>query len=239
MSELNLDKFKDVTGLVIDKLEGGYYNPEWHSTGDSRYSSSGETMYGIDRKAGGNINTTPAGQKFWNTIDTNKSKNVWRWLYIPPEPLKSQLRELASEVMYPVYLKNASAYLKPNTRDIVEGDSRLLFHFIYASWNGPGWFKKFANDMNKAVDSGEKNPDKLVKVAIDSRTKEGLSPGSPPNSLIAQGGKKISSFIDSLKGYAKSGYDIVKKNPIPTAIITALLIVSGYVLYTQIKKNKK
>jgi hypothetical protein len=233
----DLNTFKDVTGLVIQKLEGGYYNPDWHSTADSRYGSSGETMYGIDRKAGGSINTTSAGQNFWSLIDKNKSKEVWKWNYIPPEPLKTQLRELASELIYPSYLRNANNYLNPKTREIVDKDSRLLFHFIYATWNGPGWFKKFATDMNNAVDSGVTNPDKLVQIAIDSRTKEGLKKGSPPNSLIAQGGNKIAGFIESVKDYAKSGYNIAKKNPIPTALITMLLIVSGYVLYTQLKKK--
>lgn len=234
---LSLDSFKDITNLVIKKLEGGYYNPQWHSTGDSRYSTSGETMFGIDRKAGGTINDTPAGQKFWSLIDKNKSKSTWKWNYIPSEPLASNLRDLASEVMYPVYLKNAKNYLSPKAKEIVESDPRLLFNFIYASWNGPGWFKKFASDINKAVDSGITNNDKLVQIAIDSRTKEGLKPGSAPNSLIAQGGKKIAGFIDSLKGYASKGFEKVKKNPIPTAIITTLVILSAYVLYSQLRKK--
>ena len=225
---VNSDTFKLVTGVVIDKLEGGYYNPEWHSTGDSRYSASGETMYGIDRKAGGRINTTPAGQKFWSIIDANKSKGVWKWNYIPPEPLKTQLRNLASEVIYPSFATNSKTFLKPETRKIVENDPRLLFHFSYATWNGAGWFKKFASDMNKAVANGVTSPDKLVQVAIDSRTKEGLTAGSSPNSLIAQGGKKIEGFINSLGSY-------VKKNPFPTAMITALVLVSAYVFYSQIK----
>ena len=75
---LSLDTFKGVTDLVIKKLEGGYYNPQWHNVGDKRYGDSGETMYGIDRVAGGTINTTPAGQKFWALIDANKNKSVWK-----------------------------------------------------------------------------------------------------------------------------------------------------------------
>ena len=44
--------------MIIDKLEGGYYHPDMLEDGrikDSRYSASGETMMGIDRKAGGKI----------------------------------------------------------------------------------------------------------------------------------------------------------------------------------------
>ena len=44
--------FNDSTKLVIDQLEGGYFNPAWHNVGDPRYSTSGETMFGLDRHAG-------------------------------------------------------------------------------------------------------------------------------------------------------------------------------------------
>ena len=27
----------------------------------------------------------------------------------------------------------------------------LLFHFSYASWNGEGWFKRFATSLNSAI----------------------------------------------------------------------------------------
>jgi hypothetical protein len=74
-------------------------------------------------------------------------------------------------------------------------DGRLLFHFIYATWNGSGWFQKFAKDINAAVAQGITNTDALLKVAMHSRTKEGLTKGSAPNSLIAQGGNKIEKIV--------------------------------------------
>jgi hypothetical protein len=232
------NKFKTVTQLVIDKLEGGYYNPSWHSVGDSRYSASGETMFGIDRKAGGSINDTTAGREFWGIIDKAKNKQVWKWNY-KGGTLAPQLKDLVVEIMYPVYERNAKNYLTPQSKAIVDSDSRLLFHFIYGSWNGTGWFKKFATDMNKAVASGITDTDKLSQVAIDSRTKEGLKVGSPPNSLVAQGGKKIATLFGSLKDAvvigAKATEETVKKNPLPTAIITAVLIVASYMIYKQIK----
>lgn len=232
------DKFKTVTQLVIDKLEGGYYNPIWHSTGDSRYSASGETMFGIDRKAGGSINDTTAGKEFWGIIDKAKTPQVWKWNY-KGGTLASKLKDLVVDIMYPVYERNAKNYLNPKAKAIVDSDNRLLFHFIYASWNGPGWFKKFAQDMNKAVDSGITDKDKLAQVAINSRTKEGLKAGSAPNSLIAQGGNKIATLFNSLKDLTiqgtKKGVDVIKKNLIPTALITTALIVGSYFLYKTIK----
>lgn len=199
MSGSLYDRFVRVTILVIKELEGGYYNPLWHSIDDRRYGSSGETMYGIDRKAGGAINRTPSGIKFWTLIDNNKTKEVWKWNYIPKDPLATELRKLATDVMWGQYQSYAKIYMIKETRDIVESDPRLLFHMSYAGWNGSSWFKKFANDLTKAIKSGIKDTNSLVQIAINSRTKEGLKVGSAPNSLIKQGGEKIAKFINTSK----------------------------------------
>lgn len=230
-----------MTALVIDNLEGGYYHPDMLKDGrvkDFRYSNSGETMFGIDRKAGGSINTTSAGKKFWNIIDTANASKNWKWNY-KGGPLEDTLKLGASDVMYPGYEKNSKNYLSPDAKQIVDSDNRLLFHFIYGTWNGPGWFKKFAGDINKAVSSGVKDTDKLTKIAIDSRTKEGLKPGSKPDSLIAQGGNKIAGFIDSLKEYGSKSVDTVKKNPIITTIVVLTMVVAGILILKTIKQDGK
>ena len=46
-------------------------------------------------------------------------------------------------------------------------------HFSYASWNGPGFFQKFANSLNKAVKEG-KSDKELLKQAIADRKNTGL-----------------------------------------------------------------
>lgn len=252
---VNKDKFNSIVNVVIDKLEGGYYHPDMLNDGrvkDSRYSNSGETMFGIDRKAGGKINDTASGRAFWSIIDNANARKGWKWNYKGGE-LAPQLKQYVTGIIYPQYDGLASKYLSPKTKDIVDNDNRLLFHFIYGTWNGAGWFKKFANDMNKAVDSGITNSDELTKVAIASRTQEGLKSGSSPNSLIAQGGNKIEGFIDSLKNSVSSGYTqteksissgytqtqtLIKKNPITTVILVAITIISGYMIYKYTKKNK-
>jgi hypothetical protein len=230
------NKFASVTNLVIDKLEGGYYNPAWHSTGDSRYGGSGETMFGIDRRAGGTLNDTAAGKQFWSLIDKTKTRDVWKWNYMGGA-IAPQLKQYVVEIMYPTYEKFASRYFDTKTKEIVDNDNRLLFHFIYAAWNGEGWFEKFANDMDKAVQSGTTNPDKLVQVALNSRTKEGLKSGSSPNSLIAQGGRKIAGFIESLKNVGSQASDLVKKKPLITIIITMVSVISIYALYKSLKRK--
>ena len=214
------DKFKSVTKLVIDKLEGGYFHPNMRTANPKKfgpYHRSGETMFGLDRHAGHGLYystsrksddvlrnlkhiesgvyqyKTPEAKEFWTTIDTANAKNNWQWLYRGGS-LENKLKDLTAEIMLPSYERNAKNYLDAKTREIVEKDNRLLFHFIYASWNGSGWFQKFASDMNKAVSSGIIDADKLSQVALDSRLKK----GSSPNSLIAQGGNKIAKIFDSL-----------------------------------------
>lgn len=189
--------YDDVVAAVIDKLEGGYYHPDMLKDGrikDTRYGASGETMMGIDRVAGGKLNETPAGIEFWKLIDEAGARTNWSWNYKGGE-LEPKLRELAGQIIKPHFEKLVSTYLTPKSKELVYSDGRLLFHFIYATWNGSGWFQKFATDINDAVASGITDPTQLVQVALNSRTKEGLKPGSRPNSLVAQGGEKIAKLV--------------------------------------------
>jgi hypothetical protein len=46
-------------------------------------------------------------------------------------------------------------------------------HFAYASWNGPGYFKKFAKSLEDGVKSG-KSDEELIKQAISNRKSTNL-----------------------------------------------------------------
>jgi hypothetical protein len=96
-----------------------------------------------------------------------------------------------------------------------------LFHFIYATYNGSGWFKKFATDITNAIASGITDPIQLTKVAINSRIKEGLKKGSKPNSLIVQSANKITKL-----------FKIIEE---PVKIATPL-IIAGIIIYFILKK---
>lgn len=190
------DSFSKVVSEVIDKLEGGYYHPDMLKDGrvkDSRYGSSGETMFGIDRKAGGSINTTPEGLEFWKLIDAQNARSSWKWGYKGGD-LAPKLKDLVGKMIKRNFDSYANKYLDPKSKEIVNKDPRLLFNFAYSVWNGPGWFKKFAEDFNEKVKAGVTDPEELVKVTVDSRTKEGLTSGSSANSLIKQGGEKMASI---------------------------------------------
>lgn len=190
ISAANFGKFSN---LVIDNLEGGYYHPRlFYSINDPRYSTSGETMFGIDRKNAGKLIDTPAGREFWRIIDQNSAN--WKWNFFGG-PVEDRLRELAAEIIYPAFVRYSNMWLTPASREAIQRDDRLLLNFIYATWNGPGWFKKFASDFNKISGSSIENQ---INQTINSRTKEGLRPGSRPNSLIKQTGDKLSRIYKSI-----------------------------------------
>lgn len=185
--------FKEVTRQVIAYLEGGYYDPKTSNVGDPRYNSSGETLFGIDRKTGGaELTTTPTALKFWKAIDDAQSKDgKWPYLYIPPDPLQSQLIDYVAIMMEQRFnrmFNNPRNFKNADVKALIKSDGRLLFNFIYASWNGDGWFRKFANGVESAYNKGTKSEEDLVKLAVSLRTGD-------KNSLIKQGGYKIKGLF--------------------------------------------
>lgn len=191
---MNEDFFSKIVKLVISTNEGGYFHPDMlkdgrlkdpkglMSAGPGRVAS-GETMYGLDRVNGASLYKNDQGRKFWKLIDDANARSKWKWNSMGGD-LADQLQALAGDIMFPEYLKLSAKYLTPEAQAIVNEDPVLLYHFIYAVWNGAGWFKKFATIFNASVAGGETNILKLRKIAIESRTEN-------KNSLIAQGGKKI------------------------------------------------
>lgn len=182
--------FQEMVELVIDKLEGGYYNPKKHKS--SGMGDSGETMMGIDRKHGGTINTSPEGVEFWSVIDKAgaskpDSMGGWKWNYMGGN-LEPKLKGLVGKIIEKRYKDYSNRYLTPETKKIVDDNPGLLFHFLYAVWNGPGWFRRFAEKVNDQVKKGETDPKKLYMTALQSRLKSG-------NSLIARSGKKIDDIM--------------------------------------------
>ena len=185
--------FIALTGQVIDQLEGGYYHPDmrYRLKGDwSKYGRSGETMFGIDRLRGGSINTTSAGKEFWNLIDNANAKNTWKWNDKGGQ-LGERLKVLAAQMMKPQFELYMSKYLTPEAQKIVNSSKALTFNFIYATWNGPGWFKKFANkfneDVKKNLSIGE-----LVSKVLEYRLDSG-------NRIIVDTGKKLEKILPNIE----------------------------------------
>jgi hypothetical protein len=183
-NKLSSTDFDKEVSRVIDNLEGGYYHPNMNS---SDMGKSGETMMGMDRKYGAGFAQTSAGKEFWKLIDDAEAKNNWKRNYMGG-PLESRLRALVTKMIQPEYEKLSNRYLDEKAREIVKKSPNLMFHFIYATWNGSGWFQKFANKINESVDEGVTKISDLESIAMKSRKESG-------NSIIASGGQKISKLL--------------------------------------------
>ena len=193
---ITVNDWEGVVNLVIDNLEGGYYHPDMLSDGrvkDGRFGKSGETMFGLDRKAGNIEATGPAGKEFWSIIDSQNARSNWKHGYMLKDnpSLNKQLRKLASDVMKPLFINYSKSYLSPESAEIISKDPALTFNFAYATWNGPGWFQKFAKVINDAVASGNKDPKELLKIALSRRI-------DSTNSLISQGGSKVANVANRI-----------------------------------------
>jgi hypothetical protein len=183
-------KWINVTKKVIDEFEGGYWNgstPNNIKTSklgictnhpEGSMGKSTETMFGLDRY-NGNIESTPEGKEFFRLIDKEKSDlgmskfcKTWKWLYRGGH-LEDELKTLAAKIMKNSYDRNVQNYLSPELKKRVENNDSLLMHFSYASWNGPGFFKKFAKSLDDGVKSG-KSDSELINQAISDRKNSAL-----------------------------------------------------------------
>ena len=170
-------KWNKITKKVIDEFEGGYWNPKCgHTTKGMGIST--ETMFGLDRK-NGNIESTPEGKEFFRIIDNEKTKlgmtnfcKTWKHYYRGGN-LEDKLKTLASKIMKNQYDINSNIFFSPKLRKRVESNNRLLMHFSYACWNGPGYFEKFAKSIESGIKSG-KSDSELVKQAIYDRKNTNL-----------------------------------------------------------------
>lgn len=223
---IDKDRFLTITDVVIERLEGGYYHPNMLKDGrvkDMRYRNSGETMFGIDRKAGAGLAKYPEFGVFWNKMDSLNAANNWSWNY-GGGVNAGELKRLAGDIIYQEYLDLSRRYLSPEAQKIVNSDPRLTFNFAYATWNGSGWFQRFAKTINEAVAKGETNPDKLVDLAVQQRM-------NSSNSLIAQQGRKINGFIQNIEFVE---FVTKYRNPLYLGIG---LIVIGAAMYYLSKNN--
>jgi hypothetical protein len=187
--------FGKAVDKIIDNFEGGYYHPDMLKDGrikDSRYGGSGETMFGMDRKAGKQELTAP-GKEFWSLIDNENARKNWKYNYMLQDnpALAGRLKGLIAQIMEPLFNKNMDRFLNPEAREIVKNNPKLYFNFVYATYNGEGWFQKFAKIINNEVANGNKDPESLVNIDIMNRKGSG-------NSLIAQGGRKLDKIIDTI-----------------------------------------
>ena len=180
--------FGKLAGVIIDNIEGGYYNPSEHHLGDSRYANSGETMFGQDRKAGAQPNN-PDWVKFWQTVDQAKQSDQqsWKTYNFKGGQWAQDLKNQCAKLQLQQYTKGMSR-LSPEERQIIESDGRLKLLFVDATWNGMGFFNKFADKFDQDYKSGIHDPEVLLKNQITMRTGNN-------SSLIAQRGGTLQKLV--------------------------------------------
>lgn len=193
---VSTDDIRDMVVGIIENLEGGYYHPNMKLQNPSKFDvmgDSGETMFGMDRKHGGQEVTSPAGVEFWKLIDAENAKDNWKYLYgLEDNPnLKDKLIDLIVDIMYPLFLKNCDLYLNEEARALVMSDPKLKFNFLYATYNGSGWFQKFARKFNQKVDEGVRDMGELQDHAIQIRKESS-------HSLIRRSGNIIEKLFNSM-----------------------------------------
>lgn len=199
------EKFSPLTGIVIDNFEGGYYHPSmlknFKASDQAKLKNSGETMFGLDRMAGAQLAQYPEWAVFWAKVDTERAANPSVWKYNSrggnAGPL---LKDLAAAIMYQWFSFLVKKYITVGANEAIGNDDRLVIHFSYASWNGEGWFKKFAAALNSAIQKFHGDKEKVFQEAIKART-EATSVRNGvvvPNVVIRQQGVNMMKLFKKL-----------------------------------------
>jgi hypothetical protein len=153
--------------LIIKEIEGGYYHPGMNQ-GDM--GKSGETLFGIDRVAGGENNQTPIGIEFWNLVDSEsgwapKSERApkWKRYHKPSNPKFLEIVKKMQSKNYELHKKWHG--VTPEMEKLIESDARLQLHFLYGVWNGYGFYGKFYKDLVNFV---KLNPNPNIKDVVEN-----------------------------------------------------------------------
>jgi hypothetical protein len=189
-------KFRDAVDTITNKLEGGYFHPYMKAANQSKFAwmgDSGETMFGMDRKHGRQESNSSAGVEFWKLIDDEDAKSNWKYGYaLEDNPtLRDKLLDLVAQIMEPHFLDFSNRYLSDEAKSIIMSDPKLYFNFAYATYQGSGWFQKFAKKFNKKIEDGVTNIDELRDYVLQIRKESG-------NNIISGSGNKIDKIFDAM-----------------------------------------
>lgn len=193
---------ENIVNLIIDNIEGGYYHPDMKDylrNGD-RLGISGETMFGIDRVNGAPLfaTGTPCAIQFWQIVDDNFGSHHADTSYYgdkadgtmkTPASVGERLRPLAAAMISDAFDRN-SQFLSEGALQMVLNNPRLLLQFLYATYNGSGNFKTFANVMNAAYANGERSATAFWNLIQEKRRSKG--------GLFAEGADKLDAIAATL-----------------------------------------
>lgn len=187
--------FRDVVEIITNELEGGYYHPDMKEKNPSKFAimgKSGETMFGMDREHGKQENTS-AGKEFWSLIDAQNASNNWDYGYMLQDNpgLRDKLTDLIVQIEKPYFDDLSDRYLSEEAKSIIMSDPKLYFNFVYATYNGSGWFQNFATKFNKKIEEGERDVEVLRDYVLQMRKESS-------NQLMRRSGEKIEKIFDSI-----------------------------------------
>lgn len=172
---VTMQRFVQLTQLVIDGLESGYYHPnmkaKYSLKNQKKLGDSGETLFGLDRKHGANpLATYPEWKEFWSLVDAAGAANKWPHYYIPVGDIGAKLKELAAKIMYRWFSALSKKYISNSAAAVIADDDRLILHFSYASWNGEVWFRRYAIALNAAVKNYYPSKERMFQDAFKVRS---------------------------------------------------------------------
>jgi hypothetical protein len=198
---ITAERFIKLTDLVIQWFESGYYHPDMakkmKASDQKKLAASGETMFGLDRKEGASLSKYPEWAEFWAVIDKANARKNWPHYYLG-ETRGPQLRALASKIMYGWFSELFNRHITEKGKIAVFNDDRLIIHFSYASWNGEGWFERFAVPLNEAVNKQALDKENIFHAAIVARTKA-LNKNGTPNLTIRKHGQKMLALFQTMQ----------------------------------------
>jgi len=209
---------------IQDLLEGGYFHPamyqkdpgffagrgdKYDSERDRWYSQSGETMFGLDRKAGAPAVTVGVPQeKFWALVDAyygSHHADLSYWNDTAngsksdiPASVGQQLRQLGSEIALSLLSSYTAKYLTEPAKSIIYSNAPLLLQFLYASYNGPVFFRVIANLVKDAVASGTTDATTLYNMVSARRRQY--------SNYFAKGADKLDRIAAQLQSSRGGGF---------------------------------
>jgi len=107
--------------------------------------------------------TVKTGQ--WNIKKYPKKSGIWSWNYMPKksESGYDNLQKNLTKYITNSYNSLFNKYLAGHpVGQLVQNDGRLKFMYYRATWNGSGFFQKYASNLKAVYDKGEKNIDNLI-----------------------------------------------------------------------------
>jgi hypothetical protein len=101
----------------------------------------------------------------WNVNKFPRVTNGWSWNYMPKKSDKGYdtLQKNLQKYITNQYNQFSKSYFGNHpVGKLVENDGRLKFMYYRATWNGVGFFQKYANNLKSVYDSGVRDVEKLI-----------------------------------------------------------------------------